>query len=120
MTTILIALQDAKGNRFVLKFVSLNFILFISFHYYFWCMSLCTFRWNSTPASQDSIRLFIVDLGLRCRCFGSVNNKPFFNLFLILVHEVIGKYSNFLNVLLGRKEERGGGREREREQANLR
>lgn len=103
MTTILIALQGAKGNRFVLELVSLNFILFVFFLYYFWCMSLCTSRWNSTPARQDSIRLFIVDLGLRCRGFGSVNNKPFFNLFLISVHEVIGKCNNFLNVLKGRE-----------------
>lgn len=81
-------------------------------------MSLCTFRQNSTPARKDSIRLFIVNLGLRHRCFGSLNNKPFFNLFLILVHEVIGKYSNLLNVLLRREEERE--RKKEREQANWR
>lgn len=31
MATILIALQEAKGNRFVLEFVLLNFILFILF-----------------------------------------------------------------------------------------
>lgn len=80
-------------------------MLLIFFIYYFG-VHLSALLDNSSSAGQDSSRLFIVELGLKCRCFGSVNNKPFFNLFLILVHKVIGKYSNFLNELLGRESER--------------
>jgi len=105
MATILIALQGARWNKFVLEFVWLHFILFILFIYYFG-VHLSALTGNSSPVRQDRSRLFIVDLNWRCRCFGSVNNKRFFDLFLILVHEVIGKHSRFLNVLLERDWER--------------
>ena len=97
--------KETDGNKFVLEFVWLHFILFILFIYYFG-VHLSALTGNSSPVRQDRSRLFIVDLNWRCRCFGSVNNKRFFDLFLILVHEVIGKHSSFLNVLLERDWER--------------
>lgn len=107
MTAMLSAPQEAKWSSSVLEFVSLNFILlFILFIYYFWCVCFCIFRQNSCPLGKDNIRLFIVDLSLKCRCLGSVNNKPFFNLFLILVQEVTGRYSHFFKCTLRGERER--------------
>lgn len=103
MTTILTALQGASGGRFILDFAS-QFYFALSPFFIISGICLCVFRQNSTLTKQVSIRLFIVDLGLRCRCFGPVNNKPFFNLFLNVVHEVMGRYSNFLSMLSGKIE----------------